>query len=62
MKILLSLLVFVPILSGSVLADDDALAKRLRPLIESHEGKVALAVKHLKSGATFTAASRIWRR
>jgi beta-lactamase class A len=35
--------------------DDDAtLASRLMPLIEAHKGKVAVAVKNLKTGASFS--------
>ncbi|HZL91684.1 MAG TPA: serine hydrolase [Pirellulaceae bacterium] len=32
---------------------DSPLARRLAPLIDKHAGKVAVAVKHLKSGETF---------
>src|SRR5262249_22792536 len=38
-----------PIQSG----DDPGLARRLAPLAEVHKGDVAIAVKHLGTGATF---------
>ena len=34
--------------------NDSPLARRLAPLIDKHGGKVAIAVKHLKTGETFT--------
>lgn len=40
-------------LAPRVLTADD-LSTRLRPLIESHKGEVAIAVKHLQSGESFT--------
>ena len=33
---------------------DDKLEARLRPLIDAHKGDVAIAVKHLKTGESFT--------
>lgn len=42
-------------LAGDSRGEQDArLAERLQPLIESHQGTVAVAVKHLKTGAMFT--------
>lgn len=35
------------------LADDPSLESRLMPLIQAHKGKVAVAVKNLKTGETF---------
>ena len=35
-------------------ADDGSLGSRLMPLIEAHKGKVAVAVKNLQTGETFT--------
>ena len=40
-------------LASSAIAHAQSLADRLAPLIQSHEGKVAVAVKHLKSGESF---------
>jgi beta-lactamase class A len=34
-------------------ADEPTLAQRIEPLIKAHAGKVAVAVKHLETGATF---------
>src|SRR6187397_627000 len=39
------------VLSSPVAAQ--SLADRLRPLISAHEGEVAVAVKHLRTGETF---------
>lgn len=42
-------------LCGAVLADDDPrLAELLKPVIMAHEGTVAVSIKHLSLGATFT--------
>jgi beta-lactamase class A len=38
---------------GSALGADPTLESRLLPLIEAHEGKVAVAVKNLKTGESF---------
>lgn len=40
--------------SQSLSLADDTLGVRLRPLIEGHKGEVAIAVKHLKIGESFT--------
>ena len=45
---LLLLLCVVPAVRGQ------SLAERLRPLIAAHEGEVSVAVKHLKTGESFT--------
>lgn len=39
--------------STSLIADDETLDTRLLPLIRAHQGQVAVAVKHLKTGALF---------
>lgn len=51
-----SLLLFGFFAAAPCRAADDAeqLAKRLRPLIRTHRGEVAVAVKHLKTGASFS--------
>lgn len=36
------------------MAADNSLGEKLKPLIDSHKGKVAVAVKHLDRGETFT--------
>jgi beta-lactamase class A len=41
------------LLACSLPAADDALPSRLAPLIKSHNGKVAIGVKHLGTGETF---------
>ena len=38
----------------AVTARGDELAARLRPIIEAHEGEVAVAVKHLAGGGSFS--------
>jgi beta-lactamase class A len=38
---------------GASASEDKGLDARLRPLIKAHQGEVAIAVKHLKTGATF---------
>jgi len=45
-------LLLIPILFASA-AQAQSLADRLRPLITAHEGEVAVAVKHLKTGESF---------
>jgi beta-lactamase class A len=44
------LLAFLP---SAICAQDKSLAARLGPLIKSHKGQVAIAVKHLDSGETY---------
>lgn len=39
---------------GSRVLGTETLAERLMPLAEAHEGKVAIAVKHFKSGESFS--------
>ena len=49
----LAALLVVSTSSIAFAADDAQLRKTLLPLIEKHEGKVAVAVKHLTTGASF---------
>ncbi len=50
----LSILSCTLTLVGTALSRAQSLADRLTPLIQSHEGKIAVAVKHLKSGDAFS--------
>lgn len=47
-------LVIALLVSQSLSLADDRLEARLRPLIEAHKGEVAIALKHLKIGESFT--------
>ncbi|MEZ6059638.1 MAG: serine hydrolase [Planctomycetaceae bacterium] len=54
----LRVLVLLTLLSATAAAQDsgsidEVLAEKLRPLIEAHEGDVAVSVRHLDSGAAF---------
>src|SRR5438552_17936259 len=51
LRIILATLLFIS-LAPAALAQ--SLAERLMPLISAHEGDVAIAVKHLKKGDSFT--------
>jgi D-alanyl-D-alanine carboxypeptidase (penicillin-binding protein 5/6) len=46
-------IIFVVLLVAR-LASAQSLSERLRPLIAAHEGEVAVAIKHLKTGESFT--------
>ena len=50
----MSLLLFLSPLPAAEPATPSPLSARLMPLIEAHQGKVAVAVKHLTSGESFT--------
>jgi beta-lactamase class A len=41
------------LVAGRAAGADDSLESRLRPLIDGHKGKVAIAVKHLGTGESF---------
>lgn len=41
------------LLALSALSADDPLAARLRPLVDAHQGKVAVGIKHLFSGQSY---------
>jgi beta-lactamase class A len=49
----LSVLVLIFLASSARAGDSDSLQARLRPLIDSFKGRVAIAVKHLDTGETF---------
>lgn len=49
----MALIVFMTLVVGGAQAGDK-LDARLRPLIDAHKGEVAIAVKHLKTGESFT--------
>ncbi len=50
---ILSILSLTLVLASSADSRAQSLAERLKPLIESHDGKIAVAVKHLQSGESF---------
>ena len=50
----LPLLFAIAAILSSQPARAQSLADRVTPLISAHEGKVAVAVKHLKTGESFT--------
>lgn len=52
MRAILSVVLLLCLPWASVVADDK-LDARLRPLIDTHKGEVAIAVKHLKTGESF---------
>ncbi|HEV3162560.1 MAG TPA: serine hydrolase [Isosphaeraceae bacterium] len=54
MKSLLILLVLAVVLDSSSSQAEDTIESRLMPLIRAHEGKVAVAVKHLEKGESFS--------
>src|SRR4051794_5229859 len=47
-------LAFALLLWSPLAFADDALGERLAPLVKAHKGKVAIAVKHLDTGAAWT--------
>src|SRR6188474_1285930 len=49
--LLIALLLLFPF--SSLFAQEQTLATRLMPLIRAHQGKVAVAVKHLDTGESF---------
>jgi beta-lactamase class A len=49
----ISLCLVIAFLPNVILGQEKTLAARLAPLIKSHQGKVAIAVKHLGSGETY---------
>jgi beta-lactamase class A len=54
MKIPGSLLVVIMLTAHVPVGADESLESRLLPLIQAHKGKVAVAIKHLDTGASFT--------
>src|SRR4029450_93405 len=53
-KVLACLVLFVSLWLSNATVIAQSLADRLQPLIREHQGTVAVAVKHLKTGETFT--------
>ena len=53
MRVILAFVIAL-VVSQSLSFADDKLEARLRPLIDTHKGEVAIAVKHLKTGESFT--------
>lgn len=54
LQTLLLIALFTHVASVAAAAEKNSLAERLLPLIENHRGKVAVAVKHLETGESFT--------
>lgn len=53
MRVVLAVVIAL-VVSQSLSLADDKLETRLRPLIDGHKGEVAISVKHLKTGESFT--------
>ncbi len=53
MRVVLAFVIAL-VVSQSLSLADDKLEARLRPLIDAHKGEVAISVKHLKTGESFT--------
>jgi beta-lactamase class A len=49
-----SAIVAALVCASAIAARDDNLTAKLQPLIDAHQGQVAVAVKHLATGETFT--------
>ena len=50
----LALFVFMVLVTVHLTRADEGLSARLQPLIDAHKGEVAISVKHLKTGESFT--------
>ncbi|MDX2038887.1 MAG: serine hydrolase [Isosphaeraceae bacterium] len=60
MRIRFSMLLFgVFVSSVGICSGGDSLEARIRPLIESHKGEVAVSIRHLATGESFTYKDRV---